>query len=152
MRLLPYYCRLLGWSGCLGIAFSVGVVVIGGIMASDEEPLILPLVMVPCVIMVGWFLWRLRPAAESLRIATVGTPARATVVEVGETGVSVMNAWLVRFVLDVHPGAAADYRVAFRELVPKLAVGHFRPGADIPVMVDPDDPHRVTVQTPASCD
>ncbi len=121
-------------------------------MATGEAPWALPLVMVPCVTMVGWFLWRLLPAAESLRIASVGAPARATVVEVGETGVSVMNAWLVRFVLDVHSGAAADYRVAFRELVPKLAIGHFRPGADIPVMVDPDDPQRVTVRTPASFD
>ena len=118
-------------------------------MATDEGPWVFPLTMVPLTIMVGWFFWRLRPAAEALRIATVGTPARATVVEVEETGVTVMNAWLVRFVLDVHPGAAADYRVAFRELVPRLAIGHFRPGAEISIMVDPDDPGRVTIRPSA---
>jgi len=76
----------------------------------------------------------------------IGRPARARIDAMEETGVTVGTSFLVRFRLTVSPAGGQTYAATCADLVPRLAIGQFRPGAEIVVMVDPDDPARVTVR------
>jgi hypothetical protein len=82
-RLLPYYARLLGWTGVLTVVIiPCGLVgMIAAVAAQKPELAIVVTVLAGgfTAAMVAAFLWRLRPAAEGLRLATVGRPARARI-------------------------------------------------------------------------
>ncbi|HEX5631468.1 MAG TPA: DUF3592 domain-containing protein [Acidimicrobiia bacterium] len=76
---------------------------------------------------------------------TRGRPGTAKVVGIGDTGVTVNNDPVAKFTLDVTVGDAIPYRVEIRQLVSRVAIGSFQPGATIPVLVDPDDPQQVAI-------
>ncbi|NDC54029.1 MAG: hypothetical protein EBZ74_06975 [Planctomycetia bacterium] len=150
LPLLPYYARVLGWTGSFTIVVMpcclVGLV---GIVAADDPALAVAVTLIAggfTATLVGHFLWRFRPAAEGLRLATVGRPARARIDAMEETGVTVGTSFLVRFRLTVSPAAGPPYAATCLDLVPRLAIGGFASGAEIDVMVDPEDPTRVTVR------
>lgn len=150
LRLVPYYARVLGWAGGFTVLL-LPVPLVGMIVAvAADDPTAAAVAAVVgggfTAAMAGYFLWRLRPAAESLRLATVGRPARARIDAMEETGVTVGTSFLVRFRLTVSLGSGEPYAATCSDLVPRLAIGQFRPGAEIVVMVDPDDPARVTVR------
>jgi hypothetical protein len=150
LRLLPYYARVLGWTGVLTVVLiPCGLVGMIAAVAADEPATAAVVTVLAggvAAAMVAAFLWRLRPAAEGLRLATVGRPARARIDGMTETGVTVNTSFLVRFRLTVSPAAGPPYAASCVDLVPRLAIGQFRPGEEIDVMVDPDDPARVTVR------
>lgn len=154
LRLLPYYARVLGWTGSVTMVLvPCGLVGMIAAVAADDPPTAVAVTLLGggvTAAMVGYFLWRLRPAAEGLRLATVGVPARARIDSMEETGVTVGTSFLVRFHLTVAPAAGLPYPVCFDELVPRIAIGQFRPGEEIDVMVDPDDPARLTVRPATS--
>jgi hypothetical protein len=150
LRLVPYYARVLGWAGGFTVLL-LPVLLVGMIVAvaADDPSSAAGAAVLGggfTAAMAGYFLWRLRPAAEGLRLATVGRPARARIEGMEETGVTVGTSFLVRFRLTVSLGGGAPYAATCSDLVPRLAIGQFRPGAEIAVMVDPDDPARVTVR------
>lgn len=150
LRLLPYYARVLGPMGLVTVVL-IPCVLVGMIaLVAADEPAVAGVVTVLAggftAAMVGSFLWRLRPVAEGLRLATVGRPARARIDDMEETGVTVGTSFLVRFRLTVLPPGEPAYAASCSDLVPRLAIGGFSPGAEIDVMVDPDDPVRVTVR------
>ena len=155
-RLLPYYARLLGWTGVLTVVIiPCGLVgMIAAVAAQKPELAIVVTVLAGgfTAAMVAAFLWRLRPAAEGLRLATVGRPTRARIDGMEETGVTVNTSFLVRFRLTVSPAVGPPYAASCDDLVPRLAIGQFRPGEEIDVMVDPDDPARVTVRPAVQAD
>lgn len=74
-----------------------------------------------------------------------GRPGTARVVAIGDTGVTVNNDPVARFTLDVTVGDAIPYRAEIRQLVSRVAIGSFQPGATVPVLVDPDDPQQVVI-------
>lgn len=150
LRLLPYYARALGPVGLLTVVLlPCGLVGTIAWVAADDPAVAAAVTALAggcAAVMVGYFLWRLRPAAEGLRLATVGRPARARIDGMEETGVTVGTSFLVRFRLTVRPPGGAAYAASCTDLVPRLAIGGFSPGAEIDVMVDRDDPTRVTVR------
>ena len=150
LRLLPYYARVLGPMGLVTVVL-IPCGLIGMItMVAADNPAVAGVVTVLAggftAAMVGYFLWRLRPVAEGLRLATVGRPARARIDAMEETGVTIGTSFLVRFRLMVSPVGGPSYAANCTDLVPRLSIGQFSPGAEIDVMVDPDDPARVTVR------
>jgi len=150
LRLVPYYARVLGWAGSLTLVLVPGGLVAMLLMVAAEDPTSAAVVAIVgggfTATMVGWFLWRLMPAAEGLRLATVGSPARARIDGMEETGVTVGTSFLVRFRLTVSPDGGQPYAATCTDLVPRLAIGQFRPGDEIDVMVDPGDRLRITVR------
>lgn len=149
LRLLPYYARVLGPVGLVTLVLIPGGLVGMIAVAGADDPAVAAVVTVLAggftAAMVGYFLWRLRPVAEGLRLATVGRPARR-IDAMEETGVTIGTSFLVRFRLMVSPVGGPSYAANCTDLVPRLSIGQFSPGAEIDVMVDPDDPARVTVR------
>ena len=150
LRLLPYYARVLGPTGLVTVVLiPCGLVGMVAVVAADDPGVAAAVTVLAggfTAAMVGSFLWRLRPAAEGLRLATIGRPARARIDDMEETGVTIGTSFLVRFRLTVLPPGEPAYAASCSDLVPRLAIGGFSPGAEIDVMVDPDDPARVTVR------
>ena len=150
LQLLPYYARVLGPMGLVTVGLIPwGLVGMIATVAADDPAVAVAVTALAggfTAAMVGYFLWRLRPAAEGLRLATIGRSARARIDTMEETGVTVGTSFLVRFRLTVSPFGGPSYAATCSDLVPRLAIGGFSPGAEIDVMVDPDDPARVTVR------
>ena len=150
LQLLPYYARVLGPTGLVTVVLiPCGLVGMVAVAAADDPAVAVAVTALAggfTAALVGYCLWRLRPAAEGLRLATIGRPARARIDTMEETGVTVGTSFLVRFHLTVSPVGGPSYAATCTDLVPRLAISGFSPGAEIDVMVDPDDPARVTVR------
>ena len=74
-----------------------------------------------------------------------GQPAKATVLRIWDSGITVNDdpvAWLE---VDVHPTKGAAFRAKTKCLISRLDVPQFQPGSSIPVRYDPADHTRVGV-------
>jgi hypothetical protein len=71
------------------------------------------------------------------RLMAEGLVGQATITEVRETGTSVNANPVVEFDLQVALDGRDPYGVTHRQVVSKLVVGTFAPGAVVPVRVDP---------------
>jgi hypothetical protein len=71
------------------------------------------------------------------RLMAEGLVGRATITGIRETGTSVNRNPVVEFDLRVLLDGRDPYRVTHRQVVSRLVVGTFAPGAVVPVRVDP---------------
>ena len=78
-------------------------------------------------------------------LMTVGRQGTATVAALRDTGVTVNDNPQVELELDVTVEGTPVYRVTHRQIISRLAVGGFQPGAIVPVRVDPQDPHSLII-------
>ncbi|MBM3695506.1 MAG: hypothetical protein FJW79_06200 [Actinobacteria bacterium] len=74
-----------------------------------------------------------------------GIPARAVVQSIGETGMTINEAPVFSFDLEVHREGQPPYPVKVKQLVPRMLVGAVLPGYEVTVQVDPADPSRVGI-------
>lgn len=74
-----------------------------------------------------------------------GLPARATVLEIWDTGVKVNDDPVVGFRLEVEAAGQPPWRAETRSLVSILAIPRVQPGAVLHVRYDPADPSRVAL-------
>ncbi len=132
----------------LGIVVSLGGLLAGGLIGLASATIGVT-VAAATVAISSYVLWRLRPFAESLRIATTGRPAVATLVGLRDTGTTINTAMLVELQLDVREADGTTYRVSLREPVPRVAVGRLTPGVELPIMIDREDPGSVTLRPAA---
>lgn len=81
--------------------------------------------------------------AETLRLYTRGTPARARILNIGTRGGAVNGHPSIDFELEVTIPGQEPYRASLTARVSKLAIPRIQPDAHIGVRVDPDDRQRV---------
>jgi hypothetical protein len=79
------------------------------------------------------------------RLMAEGLIGQATITEVRETGTSVNANPVVEFDLRVALDGRDPYAVTHRQVVSKLVVGTFAPGAVVPVRVDPRNVAEVMI-------
>lgn len=80
------------------------------------------------------------------RLMAEGLVGQATITDVRETGTSVNRNPVVEFDLSVLLDGRRDpYRVTHRQVVSRLVVGTFAPGAVVPVRVDPGNVAEVMI-------
>ena len=82
---------------------------------------------------------------EARDIRDIGVAARATVLDIWDTGIRINDDLVVGFRLEVWPAGGDTYEVETRAVVPILFVPQIQPGAVVPVKVDPADPQRVAL-------
>ena len=75
----------------------------------------------------------------------VGALGWATIDGVHDTGLARGADAALIFDLTVHVPGRARYRATHTQVVPRRAVDRFRPGARVPVRVDPDDPTELLI-------
>jgi len=146
LRLLPYYCGLLGPIGSVvGILVPLVGFSVGGLLCRTAPVQGLGIAVVTGAISCFVF-WRLRPFAESLRIASTGRPGRAELLAIHDTGTTINKAILVEMLLRVKPTVGSNYEVQVREPVPRVAVGRLIPNTELPIMIDTKAPGKVTLR------
>ena len=84
--------------------------------------------------------------SEARDIQRVGEPARATVVQVWDTGITVNNDPVIGLRLTVQRASGQPYQAIInKSRVSRVHIPQFQPGWDVPVRVDPQDPARVAL-------
>jgi len=78
-------------------------------------------------------------------LMTTGIVGQATVDSINDTGVTVNDNPQVEFVLDVTLPDREPYKASLTQVVSRLAVAGFQPGATVPVRVSPDDPQVLMI-------
>ncbi|MBE2317031.1 hypothetical protein DVA67_013700 [Solirubrobacter sp. CPCC 204708] len=84
-------------------------------------------------------------AQRAQHLALHGLPGHATITTLRDTGTSINDNPLVELGLEVTLDGRAPYAVTHQQVISRLAVGGFQPGATVPVRVDPADPASVMV-------
>lgn len=86
-----------------------------------------------------------RQQAEAQRLMATGLIGQATVEALRETGLTVNENPQLEFDLRVTVDGGAPYSVTHRQVVSRLVIANFQPGASIPVRIDPADRTRVLI-------
>jgi hypothetical protein len=86
-----------------------------------------------------------KQAQEARRLLQIGRRGLATVVAVRQTGVEVDDNPQAELDLQVAVEGVAPYEVTHRQVISRVAIDSFWPGAKVPVRVDPQDPRNVLV-------
>ena len=74
-----------------------------------------------------------------------GVPATGKVLKIWETGVRVNDSPVVGFLLEIHAEGLEPYQAETRSLISIIWIPQIQPGAELPVMIDPEDPTRVAL-------
>jgi hypothetical protein len=82
---------------------------------------------------------------RATRLMAEGLVGQATITEVRETGTSVNQNPVVEFDLHILLDGRDPYPVTHRQVVSRLVVGTFAPGAVVPVRVDPGNVAEVMI-------
>jgi hypothetical protein len=83
---------------------------------------------------------------QARELQKTGLPAKATILKISDSGITINDdpvAWLD---LEVHPAKGAAFRARTKCLISRLEVPQFQPGCSIPVRYDPGDHTRVGVE------
>jgi len=84
-------------------------------------------------------------AQRAQHLALNGVPGQATITTIRDTGTTINDHPVVELGLDVTLDGRPPYAVTHTQLISRLAVGGFTPGATVPVRVDPADPNSLLV-------
>lgn len=84
--------------------------------------------------------------AEALeRLMATGRPGTATVTALRDTGMKTNGNPQVELDLDVAVEGMPVYPVTHRQVISRLAIAGFQPGATVPVRVDPQEPRTLII-------
>jgi len=84
-------------------------------------------------------------AHRAQHLAQNGLVGSATITSIRDTGTTINEHPLVELGLQVSLDGRSPYLVTHTQLISRLAVGGFIPGATVPVRVDPADPQSLLV-------
>jgi hypothetical protein len=127
----------------VGVVLTAGAVVLIVLVAVGTAPIwALALLSVgvwgPITLIVSLVLSRYVTRVK--RLKSIGIPVRATVVAINQTASRIGGRPVLRITLSIDvPGRPATV-VSIRDAAPYHLVGMLRPGVDLPVVVDPNDP------------
>ncbi|MEW6364695.1 MAG: DUF3592 domain-containing protein [Acidobacteriota bacterium] len=88
---------------------------------------------------------RVSGISQAKELQEKGESAEATILEIWDTGWTVNEDPVVGFTLEVRRTGRPAYQAKTKLLVSRVQVAAFRPGAVVPVLVDPKDPSKVSL-------
>jgi hypothetical protein len=83
--------------------------------------------------------------ATAQRLMATGRQGTAIVTALRDTGMTVNENPQVELDLDVTVEGMPVYPVTHRQVISRLAIAGFQPGATVPVRVDPQDPRTLII-------
>jgi len=89
------------------------------------------------------FLWQ--PKNNTQRLQATGFPARAKILEVHETNISVNQNPQYKLLLEIKSNAGQVYITACKTIVSRRRIVHFQPGKEVNVKIDPKNEKNVIV-------
>jgi hypothetical protein len=97
--------------------------------------------LVACAVIDNW-----SGVSDAKELQQTGLPARATILEVWDTGMTVNNDPVIGLRVEVTPDGRPPYVATIKKaLISRLDVPRFQPEGVIPVRVDPRDPQHVAI-------
>ncbi len=119
------------------------VVIIGSILFS------LVVTIVPIVLVVKYLS---KMSGQRQALLHQGVPAQARIIQMGQTGTTINDSPMIRFVFEVRPQPMPGYRQAMPPftanaeiLVPMIALARVSPGATVPVRFNPQNQAEITI-------
>ncbi len=88
---------------------------------------------------------RVSGISQAKELQETGEAAEATILEIWDTGWTVNEDPVVGFTLEVRRAGMPAYQAKTKLIVSRVQVAAFRPGAVVPVLVDPKDPSKVSL-------
>jgi hypothetical protein len=88
---------------------------------------------------------RMSGVSDAKALQKTGEPAEATILKIWDTGMTVNDDPVVRFLLEVHPSGKPGYQAETKLRISRLAISRFQPGAMVPVRIDPHHPKHVAL-------
>lgn len=74
-----------------------------------------------------------------------GTTAPATIMKTWDTGTTINDDPVVGFALDVHPQNESAFQVETKQLISRIQIGAFLPGAQVEVVYDPANHKKIKI-------
>lgn len=93
-----------------------------------------------------WFML-FKPMLRQNRLEKTGIRTTAVIKEIHETGITINNNPVPRFVLEVKNPYGAPFVANVKFPISRLQIGMFQPGSVIPVLADPNNPNEVVLDT-----
>jgi hypothetical protein len=138
---------VVGFFVVLGVAMLAGGVVMWFSAGDDEPGLDLGAVILGGIgafyLVLTGILWLI--VRRRNRLVNTGVPAMATIISARDTGTMVNNQPRLALEVEIVPeDGRSPYRFETRKVIGHSALGAMRPGATLPVSVDPRRPERFT--------
>jgi hypothetical protein len=83
------------------------------------------------------------------RLTQIGVRGRATIHSVTDTGATINENPIVQMSMTVTMDGGGSYDCTVKQPIQRLHVGMIRPGANLPVLVDPQDRERLVIDPAA---
>jgi hypothetical protein len=136
------------------IGLTVGLLggLVGMIVAIIADPLF-GIIFSAVIIAIIYFSFRAAFGSIIRRDALMknGVQAEATIVDVNDTGMTVNEIYpVIKFTLEVRPPEGQPFRAESKELINRMDIPTFQPGAVVPVLYDPKNPSSVVMGTKES--
>jgi hypothetical protein len=139
--------RSLNTMGKVGVIVGLLGGLAGAIVAIVFSP-IFGTVFVVIIVAIIYFTFRsvLAPIARREALQKSGVQAEATILEVTDTRWTVNEIYpVIKLRLEVRPPDGQPFQVETKEVINRVDIPQFQPGAVVPVMYDPKDPENVSV-------
>lgn len=88
---------------------------------------------------------RMTGTAQARELAVRGEPARARILAIWDTGMTLNDDPVVGMRLRVEPATGEPFEAETKGVVPRLQVCQVQPGNEVAVRCDPADPARVSL-------
>ncbi|MCJ7644655.1 MAG: DUF3592 domain-containing protein [Candidatus Aminicenantes bacterium] len=88
---------------------------------------------------------RMSGVSDARTLQETGEPAEATILKIWDTGMTVNDDPVVRFLLEVRPAGKPVYQAETKLRISRLDIPRFQPGAVMPVRIDPRNPKHVAL-------
>ncbi len=88
---------------------------------------------------------RMSGVSDARALQEIGDSSDATILKIWDTGMTVNDDPVVRFLLEVHPYGKPAYQAETKLRISRLAVSRYQPGAVVPIRIDPRQPKHVAL-------
>jgi hypothetical protein len=135
------------WIGLIGALIGFGAGIFAVIMTTGSMATWIVLVMVLIFCGMFYLFYRLffKPMIDTNRLQKTGIPAKARVLEVRDTGVTINNNPQVKLVLEVKNSLGQKYTTQCRVLVSRINPGTYQAGMELPIRIDPKNEMNVVL-------
>ena len=138
------------WIGMIGLLIGYAGAMVS-ILGVPSSPAIKGVLAGVCTLFFGFFVLMMSGVrtwmgggARTALLAS-GEAARAKILELKETGITVNKQPVADIVMEVRPEGRAPYQATVRQVIGRLQLGDFHTGTELWVRFDPTDPRRVAI-------
>jgi len=138
----------------LGLGAKIGLIggLLGGAIGMTAgiiaEPIGGSILSAIFIIVFGTVYWKFfRPMVVSNKLLKTGQPAKAKIIKVWDTGVTVNQNPQVGLLLEVTPMNKMPYQVETRQIISRLNPSMYQPGMEVDVRIDPDDEKKIAIES-----